>query len=87
VIFNGTQPQHIYFESLDSNFNKIVITNNNLVWSGKMNITPLCSDMTVDSNNLSIYKIDLNGKKAVINNDVSMDTYTTYPAEIDLNKG
>ena len=87
VIFNGTQPQHIYFESLDSNFNKLVVTNNNLVWSGKMNITTLCSDMTVDSNNLSIYKIDLNGKKAVINNDVSMDTYSTYPAEIDLNKG
>ena len=87
VIFNGTQPQYIYFESLDSNFNKLVVTNNNLVWSGKMNITTLCSDMTVDSNNLSIYKIDLNRKKAVINNDVSMDTYSTYPAEIDLNKG
>ena len=87
VIFNGTQPQHIYFESSASNFNKLVVTNNNLVWSGKMNITTLCSDMTVDSDNLSIYKIDLNGKKAVINNDVSMDTYSTYPAEIDLNKG
>ena len=43
--------------------------------------------MTVDSNDLSIYKIDLNGNKAVINNDVSIDAYSLYPAAIDLNKG
>ena len=87
VILNGTKTQHIYFDSTSSNFNKLEVSNNDLVWSGKMNITTLCSDMTVDSNDLSIYKIDLNGNKAVINNDVSIDAYSLYPAAIDLNKG
>ena len=89
VIFNGNKTQHIHFDDLGSKFNQLESSNSEIVWSGSMNITTLCSDIIMNSNNLTIYSINLNGNNAVINNDVLIKSENgSWISEcVDLNKG
>ena len=82
VILNGTGKQNVHFDSEYSCFNKLETTNTNLNWSGYMNVKELDSNMTVNSNDLVVYGVNINGNTLTINNDLK-----TYNNTIDINKG
>ena len=82
VVLNGSGKQNVYFESNSSKFNNLEVSNNNITWSGYMNITELKSNLTIDSDDLSIYYLKMNGNKVTINDDVKI-----YSNKVDIDRG
>lgn len=90
VILNGTGTQNIYLNGSDisssSSINELeVISPDNCIihCNGKLNIYKMLSDVNIESDNLTIYGIDLNQKKMTIDGDVTINDYGT----INLNGG
>ncbi|MCH5298755.1 MAG: hypothetical protein J1E96_03240, partial [Ruminococcus sp.] len=84
VILNGSKRQHVYFEKANSGLNELETQNDNIVWSGYMNIDKLESDLVFDSDNLSIHFLNINNNSVVVNKDVKM----YYDSDtIDINHG
>ena len=81
VIFNGTKTQHISFDSTSSYFNNLEATNYNISWSNYLYVNSFESNVNINSDEVIVRYINLNGKDVSINGDV------TAVGETDISQG
>lgn len=81
VIFSGTTPQNISFESNTSCFNQLEVKNSNIIWSNHMSVNSFVSDANIIPSDLLIDKVDINAKTVTFNGDVTVE------ADVRINRG
>ena len=81
VILNGTKLQNVHFDSTKSNINRLQIDNDDICWSGYLNVNKLLNDVSIKADCLNIYSINANSNRISIDGDVIASN------TIDINYG